>query len=190
MVGKLRILIDVDCVCNNLMDVTLEFFNRENSKSYTLDDFPEYEIERCLPPEETQIFLDIFLRKDLWDAVKPLPGAQSAIKKMMSDGHDVYFVTAAAVENATLKGEWLARYFPFVPWERVIICSCKEVVGGDYLIDDNLSHLKKRPYGRVCIDRHWNRNVRDDVYGIIRACDLNDAYRKILAEEERIGKDF
>lgn len=184
MAENLCILVDIDDVCNNLMDVVLEFYNRENDNSYSLDDFSEFNIYNCIPEEDADKIHALFLRKDMWDQVKPSHDAQMVLKRMLEDGVDVYLVTATAYQNATWRGEWLAKYFPFIGWDRVIICAHKERIMGDYLIDDNLNNLKKRPYGRVCMDKPWNRNIRDDVYGIIRVKSLSEAYKAIMENEE------
>lgn len=190
MTERLCILVDIDDVCNNLMETTLEFFNRENDASYSLEDFTDYGIYNCIPEEDADKMHKLFLRKDLWEAVRPTCDAQMTLKQMLNDGHEVYLCTATHFANATWKGEWLAKYFPFFPWENVFIGAHKEKILGDYHVDDCLDHLKRRPYGRVVRDRPWNRNVHDEAYGIIRVNSLGEAYSAILEqEEERTGGD-
>ena len=184
MTDRLCILVDIDDVCNNLMETTLEFFNRENVTSYVLEDFTDYGIHNCISEEDANKMHQLFLRKDLWEAVRPTRDAQMTLKQMLNDGHEVYLCTATHYANASWKGEWLAKYFSFFPWENVFIGAHKEKIDAHYLIDDNLDHLKKRPYGRVCITRPWNQHIRDDVYDIIRVNSLGEAYKAILQREE------
>ena len=43
------------------------------------------------------------------------------------------------------KSEWLDEHFPFIPWQRRILCGHKHILKGDILIDDrayNLEHFK------------------------------------------------
>ena len=58
----------------------------------------------------------------LWDYVKPMPGADEALRKMLADGHELYVVTATQYQTLRAKMERvLFRYFPYLQWSHVII---------------------------------------------------------------------
>lgn len=191
-IPRLCILVDCDDVLNDLLPKTLQIYNsnhlQDQDKQYTVNDFTEFKIQNCVTEEAAEEIEGLFLQKHLWDSLRPAPRAVATMQRMMEAGHEVLVVTATHFKNATWKGEWLEKYFPFVRWENVIVTSKKNRITGDWLIDDNMDNLKSFPYGRVCIDRPWNRNVRDDVYGILRVKNLEEAYEAIVQAEEQ-GRD-
>lgn len=185
MRDRLSILVDMDNCINNLMEATCNLFNKENGTYYALESFQKYSITDCIPEEHAQKMQALFVDKRLWDSTRPAKGSQSAIKRMKDNGDEVLIVTATHFENVPWKAEWLAKYFPFIEWRDVIVAAKKSHIVGDWMIDDCLNNLLSFPYGRVCIDKPWNRNVRDDVYDIIRVDDLNKAYDAILEREKQ-----
>jgi 5'-nucleotidase len=40
------------------------------------------------------------------------------------------------------KYEWLMEHFPFFTWRQLALCGSKDLVFGDYMIDDHLKNLK------------------------------------------------
>ena len=185
MSERLTILIDWDDVINDLMPKALELLNSENGTSYTLESFPEYNFSNYLPEEDSAKLHALFLTERLWDSLRPTPDSQETLKRMMNDGNEVLLITATHWRNVAFKMIWLAKYFPFIQWEQVIVTSKKNKVQGDWLIEDNPENLKKHPYGRVCIDKPWNRSLNDDVYDVIRVKNLSQAYDAILARENQ-----
>ena len=185
MNNRLTILVDWDDVLNDLMPKALEMLNASRGTSYTLESFPEFDFSKYLPEADSNALHTLFLSNDLWKALRPTNGSQETLKRMMEDGHEVLIVTSTHFSNIAWKMEWLERYFPFVRWDQVIVTSRKDKVRGDWLIDDNPHHIKRHPYGRVCIDKPWNRWLNDDVYDIIRVKNLSEAYAAILERESQ-----
>jgi 5'(3')-deoxyribonucleotidase len=82
------------------------------------------------------------------------------------------------------KINWIKQYFPFIGDSYIISMKHKWLFRCDVMIEDRLDTLLKgHHYDRICIDFPWNREVRDEAYGIYRCKDWND----VLAAVNRIG---
>jgi len=75
--------------------------------------------------------------------LEPIPNAIESVKKLIADEQfDVYVLTAPSVRNPmcyTEKRLWIEKYFGLEFCERLIICSNKGLIKGDFLIDDYAS---------------------------------------------------
>lgn len=70
-----------------------------------------------------------------------IPPNEDAIKyvKLLSSIYDVYFLTAPSLKNPHSYSEkrlWIEKYFGFDWVTKLIICNHKNLLMGDYLIDD------------------------------------------------------
>ena len=71
--------------------------------------------------------------------LEPIEGSIETIKWLMSEGHEVYFLTAPSIKNLLCysdKAFWVKKYFGEEMLLRLIICADKSLLNGDYLIDD------------------------------------------------------
>jgi len=73
------------------------------------------------------------------------------VLREMNRRYEVFIVSAAMEFPNSLKDklEWLLEHFPFFTWKQVALCGSKDLVHGDYMIDDhvkNLKGFKGRPY--------------------------------------------
>ena len=85
--------IDCDNVLCNLQEAVLNVFNAVYDKNYTLETFDKYSVSECIPKEDAINMISIYNKEGIYDLVKPLQGAQNAIKKLIRAGHEVYIVT-------------------------------------------------------------------------------------------------
>lgn len=183
--SRLTILVDWDDVINDLMPKALELLNASRGTNYTLESFPEFDFSKYLPEADSNSLHALFLSEELWNVLRPTKDAQETLKQMIDDGHDVLLVTSTHYLNVAWKMRWLSKYFPFIRWDQVIVANRKDKIRGDWLIDDNPRHIKNHPYGRVCMDKPWNRWLNDEVYDIIRVTNLSEAYVAILERESQ-----
>lgn len=70
-----------------------------------------------------------------------IPPNEDAIKyvKLLSSIYDIYFLTAPSLKNPHSYSEkrlWIEKYFGFDWVTKLIICNHKNLLMGDYLIDD------------------------------------------------------
>lgn len=78
---------------------------------------------------------------DFWTGLKPIEGSLEAVKEILkSDRFDVYICTKPVKEAPECykgKAMWIDKYLPELIG-KIIMCQNKDMVRGDYLIDDNL----------------------------------------------------
>ena len=75
---------DIDDTLCNLQEVVINLFNERFGSHYTLKDFTEYDIMNILPTQDAIVMRDIYGETGLYDNVKPVPGAQEALEKLIN----------------------------------------------------------------------------------------------------------
>ncbi len=133
--------------------------------------------------EELEALPDRLAKQFVFEAgffrgVPVMDGAQEAVRELMKY-FDVYIVSAAMEfpQSLSEKYEWLREHFPFIPWNNIIFCGDKSIVGTDYMIDDhvkNLDRFKGRPFlfsagHNVHIDRHIRVNDWPEVVALLKS---------------------
>ena len=74
----------------------------------------------------------------IFSLMEPMPGAIEAVHKL-AEVYDVFILSTAPWKNPSAwsdKVEWVTKYFDDVFHKRMIITHRKDLVEGDYLIDD------------------------------------------------------
>jgi 5'-nucleotidase len=66
------------------------------------------------------------------------------VLEQLNKKYTVYIVSAAMEFPNSLedKLDWLNRHFPFLGWHQIVFCGSKNVVQGDYMIDDLVRNFK------------------------------------------------
>lgn len=183
-------MVDVDGVLNNLQSAVIKVFNERYDTSYNLNDFNHYRVAECLNKNDTINFVKIYSEKGIYDLVSPLSGAQNAMNKLKKQGHEVYIVTDAVPSIFEEKVNWIKFHFPSIDEDHIISMKHKWLFKCDLMIDDNLDNLLGGyHYDRICFDWPWNRAVRDEVYGIHRVNNWNDALNTINKINQKWSDD-
>jgi 5'(3')-deoxyribonucleotidase len=163
------ICIDVDDVICNLQETVVELFNKRYGANYKLSDFTEYDIMNVLPTQDAIVFRDIYGEPGLYDKVKPMPGAQKALEKLVHCGHQVYLVTAAIPKTYGEKVAFIQRFFPCIDEAHIICMKNKWLLNCDVMIEDKLQTLLNgRHYHRILMNQPWNSYSKDWIYGVNR----------------------
>lgn len=162
----MRILIDVDGVMLNTQEALLKRLNNRYGTRYTLENVTNYHwFENVYKNINPWAELE---DKTFWqEEVSLIDGAKDAVYKLLSQGREVYFVTASNVFNPAFaeKMDCLKKLLDVSKdWfnNHIIVAQSKEVVAGDILIDDNPKQIKNF---REFSDGHaflfkqpWNEN--------------------------------
>lgn len=184
---KYTIAVDIDDVLNNLNDRVIQMYNEEYDATITADIFTSYDIYQCLPFEDAKNYTKFWLREDVWRSLEPIYHSQWGVKKLIDDGYNVVLATSTHYTNFAWKIEWLREHFPFIDISKVICIADKGLLKVDIMIDDCAEKLISNiSCHRICLDKTWNRNIRDEVYGIHRCKDWDEIIRvvdKIYKEE-------
>lgn len=169
------IAVDMDNVLCNLQEVVVNLFNKRYGTHYTLEDFTDYDVAHILPKNEAILMKNMYGEDNLYANIKPLPGAQNAVEKLINAGHQIYVVSDVIPKTYSEKVEWLKFYFPQIDEAHICAMKHKHLLRCDIMIEDNLQNLLAKPYyERICFDYAWNRDVFDHVYGIHRVHNWNE----------------
>ncbi len=79
-------------------------------------------------------------------SLKPIEGAQVAVRQLLRMGYDVQILSQPVAESAhsySEKVEWIGIYFPDLI-NKINLTQDKGLFKGDYLIDDNLPKWKNK----------------------------------------------
>ena len=169
------VCVDIDNVICNLQEVVIDLFNKRYGAHYTLEDFTEYDVMNILPTQDAIIMRNMYGESDLYDNVKPIPGAQEALEKLINLGHQVYLVTDAIPKTYSEKVAFIKRFFPCIDDTHIVCMKHKWMFKADIMIEDNLQTLLAKPYYyRICFDQPWNRQINDWTYDIHRCKNWNE----------------
>ena len=167
--------VDVDDVICNLQEVVVGLFNKRYGSHYSINDFTEYDVMNIFPTQDAMVIKDMYGEVGLYDKVKPLPGAQEALEKLINLGHQVYLVTAAIPKTYGEKVSFIKRFFPYIDESHIVCMKHKHMFRCDIMIEDNLQTLLTKPYyHRILLDRPWNQSTKDYIYDIHRCNNWNE----------------
>lgn len=182
MMNKLVICIDVDEVLNNLMEKTIEMYNNKYNAKLSIEDFTDYDIFKDLSYDDAENLMALWQEEKLWNSLEPRNGSQRGVKKLVDDGHEVYFATATHHKNFAWKVDWLQHYFSMVPKKNIICIGNKGLLNCDVLYDDCVDNLlANKLCHRVLFDCYWNRHIHDDIHLITRVHNW-DEFIKVIDE--------
>jgi 5'(3')-deoxyribonucleotidase len=172
--------IDIDNTLCNLQEVVVNLFNERYATHYTLNDFTEYDVMNVLPTEDAIKMKNMYGEIGIYNTVKPLPGAQNSLQKLINNGHQVYLVTDAIPATYSDKVEFFHRYFPFIDDAHIVSMKHKYLFRCDVLVEDNFANLIAKPYyHRICFNYPWNQSNKDYVYDIKRCYNWDDVVMMI-----------
>ena len=174
------IAVDVDDTICNLQEVVVDIFNKRFGSHYTLENFTEYDIMNVLPTQDAIVMKDIYGESGLYNKVKPMPGAQDTLEKLINLGHQVYLVTAAIPKTYGEKVAFIKRFFPYIDDNHIVAMKHKHMFKTDIMIEDNLQTLLAgQHYYRILVNRPWNQSAKDWVYGINRCNDWSEIHEVV-----------
>ena len=156
---KLKIGIDIDDVCWDLVGHWLDWYNRYNTAKQTLTptDIKSWEINQYV--YDVPILWKILDDSAFWLTIKEPSETQVDMIKWIYDNFDTYFITDTDYKVPKEKFERFFNIYDFVDKERLIICKDKGMINVDGLIDDNpntimnvhipIKFMIKQPWNQV-----------------------------------------
>lgn len=153
---KLKIILDCDGVLADTMKKLLKLYNSEYGLNLTKDDITAWDL-RKIQKEGTDM-TKYFKQRGFFGDLEPIPDSQKYVKLLQDDGHEIFVATASPVEGMVDKVMWLRENFEFIPEENIIMCTRKDVICGDVILDDGLHNLRNSSCTyKVVFDHPWNR---------------------------------
>lgn len=144
----MTVFVDMDEVIADTYGAHIEIYNAEYGQQLTAQLCLGSEVWQNVPDEYQESVLQHAYRKGFFRDLNPIKDSQEVLKEL-SEKHEVYIASAAMQFPNSLeeKSDWLDEFFPFIPWEKRILCGNKHILSGDVLIDDrsyNLEHFVGR----------------------------------------------
>lgn len=172
----MTILCDVDGVVADLLSTWLDLYNADFGDNLTPDRITTWELRPHVKPECGGRIYEYLHRADLYDDVRPIPGAIEGVRTLRDAGHRVVFVTSCVPAMIVPKIKWLRRH-GLLPSADVdpsmtnfVVCHDKSLVMGDVLIDDRPTNLRDTSAVPILFDAPHNQ----DVTGFVRALTWRD----------------
>jgi 5'(3')-deoxyribonucleotidase len=144
-----RIIIDMDEVIADPMGAMTEWYKKEYGNAPDKSRMVGSWIKGF--PDEHQTM--IRQRLESPGFFRDLPVMEDAVDvlRRLNERYEVFIVSAAMEFPNSLKDkyDWLMEHFPFFTWKQIALTGSKDLVFGDYMIDDhvkNLKGFKGKPY--------------------------------------------
>lgn len=182
--SKPIVICDLDGIVANLLDLWLGRYNAHMTtqaalrrepipKDVTVDDIIQFDIHKCVPIG--QKIYDFIRKPGIYSDLAPIDGAVDGLAVLNRDCDVLILSTPSREpETAAEKIRWCERHLPFLNRRQIMLGARKELVIGDYLIDDSPQHLVKwkdlgGAFGKghfigetITIDYPYNRDVQVD----------------------------
>lgn len=140
----MTLFVDMDEVLADTYGAHLELYQEDYGITLNPEDCNGKEAWQCVPREHVE-----YMKKHAWQEgffrdLKLIEGSREVMAKL-NKKYEVYVASAAMQFPNSLKekSDWLDEFFPFIPWQRRILCGHKYILKGDLLIDDRTYNLEK-----------------------------------------------
>ena len=174
------ILVDMDDTIENLCEEWCNLLNRKYGTSVTYLDVTEWDMSKFFPTLTKEQVFEPLHNEEIWDLLKPKEGAVEYLKKLIDDGFKVYLCTSTDYRNVKVKFEKVVqKYFPYISWKQVIIASDKQMINGDFMVDDGIHNLEGGRYRKILMTAPHNKNYNAEENGMFRANNWEQIYSYI-----------
>lgn len=173
----MTIFVDMDEVIADAYQAHLDLYNKEFNAKIKVEDCYGREAWQSVPEEHQQSIKGHTWRVGFFRDLDVIPYSQEVLFEL-GKRHDVYIASAAMEFPQSLreKSDWLDEHFPFIPWQKRILCGDKFILKGDLLIDDRSKNLKNFDGRTIMFTSPHNTNTID----FERADNWQDIASKLL----------
>ena len=171
------LFVDMDEVMADTYGAHVEIYNRDYEECLTLETCLGKEVWQTVPEHRQTSIRNHARNRGFFRELKPIKDSQTTLKAL-SEKYEVYVASAAMQFPNSLeeKAEWLDEYFPFIPWQRRILCGDKHILKGDILIDDRSYNLKNFTGRPLLFSSPHNMNTK----GLERVDNWQEVADKLL----------
>lgn len=133
-----RLIIDMDDVLADTSARIIELFNERNRQNVTKDFFYENDFYKYTKQGKFIPYREELYKPGFFANLEVFPNAIKVVEKL-NKKYDIYIVSAATEFPNSLieKVDWMAKYFPFISWRKIVLCGSKSIIKGDIMIDDH-----------------------------------------------------
>lgn len=167
MPNKKIVLCDADDTIENLCETWIKCLNFMYGLNVDPEDVNDWNVAKFFPTlTKEQVYAPIY-KKEFWNYILPIKGCFDVLKEINSL-YDLYIVTATNYQTCDTKMERILGMFPFLDWSQFIIAAKKQLIYGDYLIDDGTHNFDGGRYKGILFDRPHNRLFDEKSAGLVR----------------------
>ena len=152
----MNIGIDIDCVCNNLVEEWLFRLNNKYNLNVKYDDITSYSISQFFPTLSQEQIYEPLNDNDMWNSLVPRQDSIKYIKQLQDDGHEIKLITATDVHFMPVKCKWILKHYPFINEKDIWMVFDKTWIKADILLDDCVANLQGSSYLGICYSQPWN----------------------------------
>ncbi|MEO1010605.1 MAG: 5'(3')-deoxyribonucleotidase [Bacteroidota bacterium] len=139
----MTLFVDMDEVLADTYGAHIEIYNKEYGQNLTAEQCAGREAWHSVPKEHQESIKNHARRLGFFRNLKPMPQSIAVLRELQKK-YEIYIASAAMQFPDSLKekSDWLDEYFPFISWQRRILCGDKHILRGDILIDDRGYNLE------------------------------------------------
>lgn len=140
---KKSLLIDMDEVIARYTAKVLDTLKRETGISIELDNVKGKFLSQSLDSKIVEIVSSYPYRKGFFRDLEVMPDSRQVIEKLR-EFYDISIASSCLQHPNSVhdKLAWLRENFPFIPYNKIILCGEKKYLCADYLVDDHPRHLE------------------------------------------------
>jgi len=144
-----RILIDMDEVIADPMGEMIRWYNDQYGAGPDKDKMVGSWV-KGFPEEHQPMIMERIKSPGFFRHLPVMEDAVDVLRRL-NERYEVFIVSAAMEFPNSLKDkyDWLMEHFPFFSWKQIALTGSKDLVFGDFMIDDhvkNLKNFKGKPY--------------------------------------------
>ena len=178
---KKIVLCDADDVIENFLDCWITALNKKYNTAVSPSEVTEWDVSLFFPTLTKDEVFAPMQEKGFWNNLERIPGCFEILKEI-NDKHILRIVTATHYSTCSVKIKRILELYPFLRWNQFIITSHKQLVHGDYLIDDGVHNIVGGDYQGILFSRPHNQLFDATAAGVIRVSEWEEI-RSIILEE-------
>lgn len=173
------VLCDADDVIENLLECWVNEINIKYGTNVSVNDITSWGLAPFFPTlTEFQVYSPLY-DDHIFSKIDRIPGCFPVLKEI-NNKHTLYIVTASNHETINAKVKRILELYPFLDWTQFIVASNKQMVHGDYLIDNGQHNLIGGDYQGILYNMPHNADFNNEQYGIIRVYNWEEIAQILL----------
>lgn len=154
------LLLDMDDVCACHNERWVESFFQKTGITLNSDEWTGWNLAEIYPEDMIEPLYSILKEPGFFRHLEPKEGCVEGIKTLLEHDFDIVFLTASPPHAYQEKYEWLEEHLPFVPKPNLVLTHRKDLVHGDFLVDDGPHNLLDSPAKiKIAFDHAYNRSL-------------------------------
>lgn len=178
--SKKIILCDVDDVIVDLLSCWVNAINQKYGTNVNPTQITNWNISLFFPALTRKEIFAPFQEGKIWSNLERISGCSEMLEEI-NEKHNLQIVTATHYKNCDAKIERILELYPFLKWEQFTITQRKQLIHGDYLIDDGVHNVVGGDYQGILFSRPHNQSFNVHAAGIIRVSNWSEIRSIILS---------